>query len=240
MKRDSIAYKVSSAIGWSLIHCTEWIIKRGVEQKPFFTEQDFPWVREIEAQCPVILEELGAILQQHPSRILDFGYASEENLHIIEPRKWKTFILIMLGQKVEQNCQRCPKTLAALQRIPGLNGAMFSVFEPGAHLLPHRGPFMGILRYHLGLIVPADKEACTLRIGEEVRYWEAGKSIIFDDTYEHEVWNRTTQQRVVLFVDFERPVPVWLRPVSRIMLWLIGHSAYAQNLRRDIDALEKQ
>ena len=44
-------------------------------------------------------------------------------------------------------------------------------------------------------------------MGEDIRHWEEGKSMIFDDTFNHEVWNDTDETRVVLFVDVLRPLP---------------------------------
>jgi beta-hydroxylase len=69
----------------------------------------------------------------------------------------------------------------------------------------------GVLRYHLGLIVPHQKEACRISVDSEVAHWEEGRSVVFDDTYMHEVWNETDEEGVVLFVDFSRPLP---SPVS--------------------------
>ena len=85
--------------------------------------------------------------------------------------------------------------------------AMFSILSPRKHILDHRGPYKGVLRYHLGLIVPQRRAACRIRVGEDVRHWEQGKSMVFDDTYNHEVWNDTDETRVVLFVDVLRPLP---------------------------------
>ena len=85
--------------------------------------------------------------------------------------------------------------------------AMFSILSPRKHILDHRGPYKGVLRYHLGLIVPEDAEACRIRVGEDIRHWEEGESMIFDDTFNHEVWNDTDETRVVLFVDVLRPLP---------------------------------
>ncbi len=101
----------------------------------------------------------------------------------------------------------CPRTAALMREIPGMTTAMFSILSPRKHILDHRGPYKGVLRYHLGLIVPEDAEACRIRVGEDIRHWEEGKSMIFDDTFNHEVWNDTDETRVVLFVDVLRPLP---------------------------------
>ncbi len=94
-----------------------------------------------------------------------------------------------------------------MREIPGMTTAMFSILSPRKHILDHRGPYKGVLRYHLGLIVPREAERCRIRVGEDIRHWEEGKSLIFDDTFNHEVWNDTDETRVVLFVDVLRPLP---------------------------------
>ena len=83
---------------------------------------------------------------------------------------------------------------------------MFSILEPGKHLPPHRGPYNGVLRLHLGLIVPEPREQLGIRVEKEVYRWKEGEAVIFDDAYEHEAWNRTPHTRVVLFVDFVKPL----------------------------------
>ena len=85
---------------------------------------------------------------------------------------------------------------------------MFSILEPGKHLPPHRGPYNGVLRLHLGLIVPEPREQLGIRVDKDVYRWKEGEAVIFDDAYEHEAWNRTPHTRVVLFVDFSQAAAV--------------------------------
>ena len=108
----------------------------------------------------------------------------------------------------EQNHEKCPETsrileTAPLCRIPGnAPEVLFSVFTAGTHLLPHRGVTNTRLVAHLPLIVPAD---CALRVGGELHSWEEGRIVIFDDSYEHEAWNRSDKTRVVLIFDIWNP-----------------------------------
>jgi beta-hydroxylase len=97
--------------------------------------------------------------------------------------------------------------------------------SPGKHVLAHRGPYAGVLRYHLGIDVP---NGCEIRIEDERRSWSDGTSLLFDDSYEHEVWNRSALPRCVLFVDVERPLP-W--PLSRLNRWLLAQTAKTQFAR---------
>jgi beta-hydroxylase len=105
------------------------------------------------------------------------------------------------------NRARCPKTARLCTAVPGLVNAGFSLFRPGTHLYPHSGQMKGVLRCHLPLRVPTgDLGIC---IGGETRRWELGRCLVFDDTVEHEAWNRGEGDRVVLLVTFE---PAAARP----------------------------
>ncbi len=115
---------------------------------------------------------------------------------------WNVFGLYAFGRKMNQNCALCPETTRAVERIPDLVTAGFSWMEPGTHIKPHVGYTKAVLRCHLGLIIP---EHCSLRVGSEERSWQEGKTLIFDDTTEHEAWNRSNDVRVVLLLDFKRP-----------------------------------
>ena len=71
-----------------------------------------------------------------------------------------------------------------------------------------------MLRYHLALKIPEPREACRLRVGGEYANWDEGKSLLFDDSYEHEAWNDTDGERVVLFMDVVRPLKSPVRQVN--------------------------
>ena len=50
---------------------------------------------------------------------------------------------------------------------------------------------------HLPLIVPED---CSFRVGGETRNWVPGEAFAFDDTIEHEAWNRSNRDRAILII----------------------------------------
>ncbi|HDZ9198904.1 TPA: aspartyl/asparaginyl beta-hydroxylase domain-containing protein, partial [Vibrio cholerae] len=97
-------------------------------------------------------------------------------------------------------------TKRALTHIPGIKTAFFSILPPNTKIPPHYGPYNGVLRYHLGVKIPKAAKSCGIKVKNEKRYWIAGKSLIFDDSYKHEAWNYSSETRVVLFVDFIRPM----------------------------------
>jgi beta-hydroxylase len=111
-----------------------------------------------------------------------------------------------------------------------MTSAMFSILAGNKRLPPHRGPYKGVLRYHLGLKVP-QPDRCGIRVREQVARWEEGKELIFDDTYEHEAWNDGAEPRVVLFVDFLRPLPFPLSTVNRAVIRVISKSPFIQDAK---------
>ena len=128
-------------------------------------------------------------------------------------------MLVGYGRESEENCRRCPETTRVLRKIPGMKTAFFSILSPGKHIPSHKGPYNGVLRYHLGLIIPEPKEKCRIRVHNEIRHWSEGDSLIFDDTYNHEVWNDTSGHRVVLFVDFVRPIKFPFNLLNRFIIY---------------------
>jgi ornithine lipid ester-linked acyl 2-hydroxylase len=192
--------------------------------KTFFDTHDFPWVAGIEAGWKKIREELDLILHC-PSNIPNFQDLSPDQAVLTQGEDWKTFFLYGYGHKAEANCKRCPETTRLLSSIPGMKTAMFSILAPHKHIPEHRGPYKGLLRYHLALVVPQSSH-CRIRVGDDVRPWVEGKSLIFDDSHPHEAWNDSDLQRVVLFIDFVRPLPFPLSIVNRAVIWRISRTPF--------------
>lgn len=188
---------------------------------------DFPWIAAIEAEWRTIRHELETVLV-HRDRIPAFHEILREAGTITADQHWKTFWLAGIGMPCEENRKRCPETSRLIDRIPGMTTAFFSILAPGKHIPAHRGAYNGLLRYHLALIVPEPRERCRIRIGDETRHWAEGRSLVFDDTFNHEVWNDTAGTRVVLFVDFARPLRM---PWHRLNARLISLGALAPFLR---------
>ncbi|MDX2009324.1 MAG: aspartyl/asparaginyl beta-hydroxylase domain-containing protein [Myxococcaceae bacterium] len=118
---------------------------------------------------------------------------------------WDVYGLVAFGYDIREALARCPRTAAAIAKIPHLTTAGFSRLAPGAHIEPHVGWVKTVYRAHLGLVVPSSAEDCALRVGDVVRPWREGVAVVFDDTAEHEAWNRTASTRTVLLFDFARP-----------------------------------
>lgn len=117
----------------------------------------------------------------------------------------RSFTLHGHGHCVQQNRDRCPATARLVAAIPGLDSACFSLLAPGAHIPAHRGVTKGLITCHLGLVVPRDGDA-RMRLGDRVVRWAEGETLVFDDSYDHEVWNDTGGSRLVLLIRFRRPL----------------------------------
>ena len=210
-----------------------------VGDETFFELERFPWVEQVEANWKVIREELEHVLEDQ-SALPNFQDISKDQIEITDDDRWKTFFLYGFGFKAPLGVEMCPRTAALMEQIPGMKTAMFSILSPRKHILDHRGPYKGVLRYHLGLIVPEDREACRIRVGEDVRHWEEGRSMIFDDTFNHEVWNDTDETRVVLFVDVLRPLPFPYSAINALVVKAIAISPFVLDAKRNQRAWEKR
>jgi aspartyl/asparaginyl beta-hydroxylase (cupin superfamily) len=194
--------------------------------------EDFPWVPALEAAWPAIRAELDAVMQRDEP-IPPFQAISPEQAAITQDERWRTYVLYAYGARATRNCRECPATAAAVEHIPGMKSALFSILSPGKHIPPHRGPYKGLLRCHLGLRIPGPPGAARLRVGATHSTWAEGRALVFDDTLEHEVWNDSAEDRVVLFIDFLRPMrpPMgWIN--DRILKWIVGSPFGRANIAR--------
>jgi beta-hydroxylase len=202
-----------------------------VGDKPFFEVDDFPWAANLERDWEKIRAELDRVLEDQ-AELPNFQDISVDQATLTTDDRWKTYFLFGYGFKSEANCARCPETARLCEQIPGMKTAFFSILAPGKHLAAHRGPYKGVMRYHLGLLIPEPAEKCRIRVDTETRHWVEGKSMIFDDTYDHEAWNETDGTRVVLFVDFVRPMREPARSINAFVLWAIAYSPFISDAKR--------
>ena len=224
--------------GEALVRSLEANIARHslVDDRPFLAPGTFPWITDLEAHWPVIRQELDDVLHLVES-LPNFQDISADQSSITNDNLWKTFFFYGYGFKAKRNCLRCPQTTRLIEHIPGMKTAFFSILLPHKHIPDHRGPYKGVLRYHLGLKIPRPlgdriEHACRIRVGDETHPWQEGKSLIFDDTFPHEAWNPSDQIRVILFVDVVRPMRPPFSWLNHAMIWLIGISPYIQDAKR--------
>ncbi|MGH9775260.1 MAG: aspartyl/asparaginyl beta-hydroxylase domain-containing protein [Candidatus Acidiferrales bacterium] len=180
----------------------------------------FPWVAEIEDHWREIRAEMDRVLRRKED-LASFQDIATDLSDLTQDRGWKVFMFTGYGPNCKSNIRQCPETWRLLQKIPGLTTALYSILEPDKWLPPHRGPYNGVLRLHLGLLVPKRPADIAIRVDSRIYHWEEGKALVFDDSFEHEAWNRSKEPRVNLFVDFRRP----LKFPANMMNWLLLHLA---------------
>lgn len=173
----------------------------------FLEPTQYSWVREFRAAFPQIKQELEEIIDQPMAELYKNTWAGERPNYLetlSEPTTaWKTLTFRFFGIDHLPNCKSCPTIERLISKRPDLVTVEFSMLEPHTHILPHRG-FTGLVyRGHLGMKIPAGEIG--LRVADETRRWEEGGFLVFDDSIEHEAWNKTDERRVVLMVDFVPP-----------------------------------
>lgn len=181
-------------------------------QIQYYEREQFPWLAEIEAQVPVMLAELNALLKTEagfrPYLTTSADRPRREFHGLNDNPQWSTLHLFENGASIAANVDRAPRTYAAICQAPLCRittrapTIMFSLLRAGARIPAHTGQINTRLICHLPLVVPP---GCGFRVGNEIRQWEVGKTLIFDDTIEHEAWNDGPDDRVVLIFDIWRP-----------------------------------
>jgi beta-hydroxylase len=211
-RRNKLARRFMNAVQWAERRNSA----NAVHGNPStYDSRVFPWVAELESNWTTIRGELAQLMMRRDALV---SPAQRTSPTIGQDRGWTTFTLSSYFRRNERNIEQCPETWRLVQGVPGLVSVMFSVLEPGARLPAHHGPYNGLLRLHLGLIVPEPREAVAIRIDGAVHHWEEGRALIFNDTFEHEARNESGHTRVVLFIDFERPLKFPARLVNRRLL----------------------
>lgn len=188
---------------------------------PYFKKTLFPWIAAFEQQTKAICDELFTLLvsDENFEPFLKFHTPSSAAAYLGgsgAAAAWNAFFFYRHGEHFKENCLRCPLTSSVLEALPLVRirehapEICFSVLTPGSHILPHRGVTNTRVVAHLPLIVPTD---CALSVGGELHVWKEGECMVFDDTYEHEAWNRSQQIRVILLMDTWNP---YLTEVERM------------------------
>ncbi|MEM7756610.1 MAG: aspartyl/asparaginyl beta-hydroxylase domain-containing protein [Cyanobacteria bacterium P01_A01_bin.40] len=229
--RELIVKKIGKNLLWGL----EKVIARYslVANTPFLASEQFAWVPTLEQNWQVIRDELDVILEYTDQLPRFQDISPDQGRSISKDNLWKTFFLYGYGVKMQQNCNYCPETTRIIEQVPGLKTAFFSILLPGKHIPEHRGPYKGVLRCHLALKVPKVKEQCGIRVEREVRHWQEGKAIVFDDSYPHEAWNKTDEVRVVLFLDIVRPMMFPAALFNHLLINLIRWSPFIRDAEKN-------
>lgn len=210
-----------------------------VGNEPILDNSLFPFLDSFTDRWEEILEEAKEILKFRED-IPAFQEISPDQKRISKEYNWRTFFLFGFGTKFPKSCEFAPITTSLLDNVPNLQSAWYSILAPGYHIPAHQGVSRGILRVHLGLIVPKEREKCRLRVKDIFKTWKPGEVFVFDDTYDHEVWNDTKEERVVLLFDFDRPMKKWGQIVNSGILKMMKHTSFIKIPKNNLQAFEKK
>lgn len=177
----------------------------GLKAQPWWTPKEIGYtelVKALERNWKLIRDEGLAVMDKERGLFLP----EDENLR--EKGDWGQFTTWQQGRRIDNSCKQVPKTCALLERFPESTGCKrgqikYSIMQPGTHVWPHTGPTNCRLRMHLGLVIP--KQGCRIRCANDTREWKEGKVIIFDDSFEHEVWQDADSYRLIFIVDVWHP-----------------------------------
>ena len=204
------------------------------ENRPTFfnISQAYPALDAVTKAFPAIRKEFDALLEQGLAlpqyHEVDSG---ERAISSTTPNRWNVFMLECLGYKVGPNVARCPETMNALANVPDMIQAFFSILDPGKSVPEHEGPYLGYLRYHLGLRVPKNNPPKIVVNGQD-HVWKEGEGVLFDDSWPHKVINESDELRAVLIVDVRRPMPVTANAVNKFVTEVVGRRFYGRPVAR--------
>ncbi|TAN02949.1 MAG: tetratricopeptide repeat protein [Rhodanobacteraceae bacterium] len=187
----------------------------GLRATPYYERELFPWHAELEQHTDTIRAELRGVLEQ-PIGVEPFLGTNDNQMlkqqNLLDGTRghaeWNSFFFHRHGEVFEQNARRCPRTTEILATLPLVHirghapEVLFSILTPGSHILKHHGVTNTRLVTHLPLIIPED---CAISVGGVEHAWQEGRCVTFDDTFEHEAWNRSDKVRAVMILDSWHP-----------------------------------
>jgi beta-hydroxylase len=183
-----------------------------VPARPILDRRGFPQLDLLQANWQAIRTEAMQLFDEGHIRAAEKH--NDASFNSFFKQGWKRFYLKWYGEPLASAETLCPQTVKLLNSIPSVKAAMFALLPPGSRLNPHRDPFAGSLRYHLGLITP-NSDDCRIFVDGQMHAWGDGKDVVFDETYVHWAENKTDQTRVILFADVERPLRTrWMRAIN--------------------------
>lgn len=167
----------------------------------FFDLARYPFLPRLAERLEDFQAEARGVAQGYEYLKFRYGLFSDRQPGYLEGSR-ASFCWRVYGRPLLRNCEVCPVTSAVVNEVvPDLVTSGFYLLGPHSAILPHTGVSSDLRRGHMGIFCPAD---CALRVSDEVRSWSEGGFLVFDDTYEHEVWNRSDELRVILLFDFVR------------------------------------
>ena len=208
----------------------------GHDKRPTFFDMDATYhaLHKITEHFPAIKHEFERVLQREGElpRYHDID-SGEKEISDACSKKWNVFMLHLLGYDVQEARVLCPTLMGLLQDIPHVIQAFFSILEPGKSIPLHEGPYLGYLRYHLGIHVPKNNPPSII-VNEQPYTWREGQAVLFDDSWPHEVRNDADEFRAVLIIDVLRPLPWLPHAINRLTTSVIARYTYGRSVMKKV------
>lgn len=207
---------------------------RSEDPTGFFNSADFHWASVIEKNAELIQHEIQTLVTAERKKLQPYF-----NKDLIESgSKWKTFSLAFWDIHFKKNARKAPLTYSIFKSIDGAVSCSVSILEAGSRIKPHRGDTDGIIRCHLPISIPGKLPESGFRVGDSIREWKPGNLLLFNDSQEHEAWNLTASERIILIIDIIRPEHLSKRKaicrnvLSGLLLQFITSPAFLKPLYR--------
>jgi beta-hydroxylase len=199
-----------------------------VPNRPFVDLDRFPELRPLRDNWQVIRDEGVQLLEEGHIRAAE--KYNDIGFHSLFKSGYKRFYVKWYNGPLDSARAFCPRTVALVESIPGLNAAMFAALPPGGKLGAHRDPYAGSLRYHLGLVTP-NAPSCGIVVDGMPYHWRDGEAVLFDETFIHVAENKSGVTRIILFCDVERPLtnPI-IRGLNRLCKNTLMRASQTQNV----------
>lgn len=222
-----------------LIYMNKLLDRFTDHHQKYYSTQYIDWCKELRHNYLLIKKEY-----------LDYiSYNDWQRFRDVDPVQFRVdtgdipwgIIILRLYNKDTMKLRLFPETHNLLKMIPHCTTAMISILPPNKKIPIHCGPYKGVLRYHLGLIVPNQYWNCSLYVNKHVYHWQEGQDLIFDDTFPHLVHNNTDQYRVILFLDIQRRFdnPI-INIINRCFLYYTQFNSTVKSIVRRVDQFESR
>ena len=212
------------------INCLFYLFNKG-KNTPYVDVSRFPELEPLKANWEIIREE--ALHLNDEAQIKASSGYDDLGFNSFFRKGWKRFYLKWYGASLPSAERLCPRTLALINRIGSVKGAMFTMLPPGAELNRHRDPYAGSFRYHLGLVTP-NSDDCYICVDGQAYSWRDGEPVMFDETYIHYAKNHTDHNRIILFLDVKRPVRFFLVDwINEVFSRVVMSASATKNLDGD-------
>ena len=212
-------------LSWAERLLGKWFHKYSLlGDKPFYNPHVFEVAKELEDNYPKIREEVEAILKRYDDLVV-FQDVSPNQAYIPIDDKWRMFFFKVMGMSFKAHADIAPVTASIIAKHKDICSAYISVLGPKTYLNPHRGPWSGILRLHMGAVVPGTRN-CVLVVEGTSYFWREGETVLFDDTFEHMAFNTSDKPRAIVFLDIMRPLPQPLKALNWLCMYLSWLTPY--------------